>query len=364
MRSSILNTMILLLSFCLPANAVESAMVTRTQAEVDKLIQSGGSTKPEWLEAVKLNFPPTLQLHWEKPQNKEPWTPNKYLSQYVWSVINENSGRWREGLRLLYHVYDLNKDDPEKSKQTMKAIARNYQFLQLDPLRAAYWWRKSEIEKTGDPSDVVELADCFLKLGNKDFPRTILVAVDKDESRHGETIKLWTDMGDYDKALAVAKVKAEEDTNPDIAFLMAGETCRKMGKPMEAIDYFQKVLSMDDKKAGRDIKQSKSRARASMEAVKLYDTLDLAKIADGTYASESTGYSGIVSVAVTVKSNKIESSKVVKHTEKQYYGSLTETPAKIIQKQTVKGIDTFTGATITSEAIINATAKALAKGVK
>ena len=60
----------------------------------------------------------------------------------------------------------------------------------------------------------------------------------------------------------------------------------------------------------------------------------------------------------------IETVKVVKHTEKQYYGSLTDTPAKIIQKQTVKGIDAFSGATITSEAIINATAKALAKGIK
>jgi uncharacterized protein with FMN-binding domain len=54
----------------------------------------------------------------------------------------------------------------------------------------------------------------------------------------------------------------------------------------------------------------------------------------------------------------------VQHREKQYYSSLTDTPAKIIAKQGVKGVDSTSSATITSEAIINATAKALAKGAK
>lgn len=346
------------------AHAVEATPVVRTQAEVEKLIETDGATPPAWLETAKLNYPPTLQLHWERPKNKEPWTPNKYLSQYVWSVVNENPGRWREGLKLLYHVLDVNKDDPEKYKQTQKAIARNYQLLQQDPLRAAYWWKKSKIEKSGDPTDSVELADCYLKLGNKDFPRALLTKIGNDDSRHGETIKLWADMGEYQKALDVADIKADDDENPDIGFLMAGEIYRRMGKPNEAIEKFQKVLAMNDKSGGHDIKQSKSRARASLEATKLYDALDLAKVADGMYTSESAGYSGLVSVAVDVKANKIETVKVIKHTEKQYYGSLTDTPARIVLKQTVKGLDAYSGATITSEAIINATAKALAKGIK
>ncbi len=54
--------------------------------------------------------------------------------------------------------------------------------------------------------------------------------------------------------------------------------------------------------------------------------------------------------------------KVTRHREKQYYASLTDTPARIIKKQSLKGISATTGATLTSEAIINATAKALAGG--
>jgi uncharacterized protein with FMN-binding domain len=43
---------------------------------------------------------------------------------------------------------------------------------------------------------------------------------------------------------------------------------------------------------------------------------------------------------------------------------MTDTPAKIIAKQSVQGIDATSNATITSEAIINATAKVLSSGVK
>jgi len=350
--------------FAIAFSAFTAESVTRSIAEVDKLIATDGATTPPWFDSVKLNFPPTLNLTWEKPKQKEPWTPSKYISQYVWSVINENPGRWREGLKLLYHVYDLNKNDAEKSVTSMRAIARNYQFLQQDPARAAYWWKKSGIEKSDDPSDEVDLANCYFALGNKEFPRKLLNDIGKDESRHGETIKLWADIGDYDKALSVAKIKIEEDSNPDIGYLMAGETCRMMGNYKDAISHFEKVIAMDDNKAGRDIKQSKNRARGSLEAVKLYESLDLTKIPDGTYLADSTGYSGNIFLSVTVKAKKIEAIKVVKHTEKQYYGSLTDTPAKIISKQSVKGIDSFSGATITSEAIINATAKALAKAVK
>jgi uncharacterized protein with FMN-binding domain len=43
---------------------------------------------------------------------------------------------------------------------------------------------------------------------------------------------------------------------------------------------------------------------------------------------------------------------------------MTDTPQKILAKQGVRGVDATSAATITSEAIINATAKALAGGQK
>jgi uncharacterized protein with FMN-binding domain len=65
-----------------------------------------------------------------------------------------------------------------------------------------------------------------------------------------------------------------------------------------------------------------------------------------------------------VKAGRIEDVRVSKHTEKQFYSSIADTTRQIIQKQGVKGIDATASATITSEAIINATAKALANAMK
>jgi len=56
--------------------------------------------------------------------------------------------------------------------------------------------------------------------------------------------------------------------------------------------------------------------------------------------------------------------RVTKHKERQFYSALTDTPTRIIERQSVTGIDAVSGATMTSEAIINATAKALASGMK
>ena len=67
-----------------------------------------------------------------------------------------------------------------------------------------------------------------------------------------------------------------------------------------------------------------------------------------------------VQVEVVVRSKRIDSVRVTQHREKQFYSALTDTPYKIIEKQGVKGVDTTSSATITSEAIINAAAKALA----
>ena len=91
---------------------------------------------------------------------------------------------------------------------------------------------------------------------------------------------------------------------------------------------------------------------------------DVRKVADGTYREIGAGYNGPMEVEVKVSGGRIESVNVVRHREKQFYSALTDTTSQIIKKQSVQGIDTTSRATITSVAIINATAKALAQGAK
>jgi uncharacterized protein with FMN-binding domain len=170
-------------------------------------------------------------------------------------------------------------------------------------------------------------------------------------------------MGEFDKALALAKQKAA-DGMPTIAYLTAGDTCRLAGRYKEALAYYRKVLAAkgDTGREG-DVKKDRERAQASIQAIRLFDTLDVAQVANGVYTANSIAYAGPLYIEVAVQGGRIESVRVTKHQEKQFYSALTDTPSQIVQKQGVKGVDAVTGATMTSEAILNATAKALAEGM-
>jgi uncharacterized protein with FMN-binding domain len=72
------------------------------------------------------------------------------------------------------------------------------------------------------------------------------------------------------------------------------------------------------------------------------------------------GYASQIHVAVTVQGGRIQAIQITRHEEKQFYSAFTDTVQKIIQRQSVQGVDATSSATLTSEAVINAVAKALA----
>ena len=107
------------------------------------------------------------------------------------------------------------------------------------------------------------------------------------------------------------------------------------------------------------LKRFQTRARQSIASIQLFETLDVSKLRAGTYTESATGYEGPIRVEVKIASGKISNVSVVSHKEKQFYSALRDTPEKIVAQQTVKDIDATSGATITAQAIVNATAKAL-----
>ncbi len=144
--------------------------------------------------------------------------------------------------------------------------------------------------------------------------------------------------------------------------MAAGDALRQASQFDQAISYYNKVLTSDGYRNQDYENRFKARARESMEAIELFDQVDISRIPDGTYKDSSSGYSGRLDVAVAVSGGRIESVKVTQHREKQFYSALTDTETQILQRQTVRGVDGTSGATITSLAIINAAAKALASG--
>jgi hypothetical protein len=207
--------------------------VTRSRAEIEGLIEKVGRQAPDWWDSTPLTYPPTLDLDW--PMRAEgPWDARKNVGQYIWDVINPNPGRWKEGIKLVNHLMIRHKDDPQKLVRAMETLGHMYHNLMEDWARAVFWWRLCE--RHGGYVDRVGLAHCYWKLGSKEMAVEVLAEVGSDYTRHGAVIKLWADMGEYDKALSLAERKAAEGM-PVIAYLTAGDTCRLAGRYQEAAYY-------------------------------------------------------------------------------------------------------------------------------
>jgi uncharacterized protein with FMN-binding domain len=330
--------------------------VARSKTEVERLIQQAGATPPDWLSETPLEYPRSLDLSFQEPAPGG-WNNQKNVGQYLWDVINPNPGKWRSGVRLMYHLLEVNQGNQQVETRVMNHLGGIYHRMLQDHARAAYWWRRAGVEKNDAHGHGVALAECYWKLGNKQMAVELLGRIKTQFA----TIKLLSDMGETDRALAMAK-SAAQGSAADWAYLYAGDACRVAGRHKEALTMYEKVLTVPatGKQKGR-IERSHQRARANMEAIKLFELLDLRRVPDGTYRNSSMGYEAQVHVEVVVRSGRIENVRVTDHREKQYYSSITDTCQKIIAKQRVTGIDATSGATITSEAIINATAKALAE---
>jgi len=199
----------------------------------------------------------------------------------------------------------------------------------------------------------------LLRLGSKPMAMDLLGKVPLQFA----TIKLLADMGETRRALQVADANMRGNA-ADVAGVYAGDVCRVAGQyPRPGL------LREGPCRAGPRTGQGPHRAQPAAcpgqyrghQAVR----------SSGSEASARRDLSRRqprvwrqLSVEVVVRGGRIEAVRVTSHQEKQFYSSIADTPRKIIEKQGVKGVDATSSATITSEAIINATAKALNSGMK
>lgn len=334
-----------------------SGTSNRSKNEIERLIQDVGGSPPEWYDATPLDYPGSLDLSWPIKPPDNGWNNQKNMGQYIWDIINPNPGRWRSGVKLIHHVMTLHKDDSELLVRDMQSLAGMYFKLFQDYPRAAFWIQKAGVEKGTTQS--VMLAECYWRMGSKSMALEVL----NSRTLPATAIKLLGDMGETSRALQLVEAYARAG-RPHEAYLLGGDACRLAGQFPQAISFYQKVLDAEGAR-NKDYEQRfKARARESMEAVRLFDQADVRKVADGSYRSSSTGYNGALEVEVKVAGAKIQSVTVTRHSEKQFYAALTDTPNQIISRQSVKGVDATSGATITAQAIVNATAKALAQGAR
>ena len=335
--------------------------IERSREEVIAEIDRQGKAQPDWYETTPLNYPKTLDLSWPQPPPKG-WNSNLNIGQFIWDRINPNANKWQEGVRFMHHILSTTKDNDVRQR-AMRTLGAMYHNLLQDYSRSAFWFRLSGLENqlNDAPQQGIVLADCYWQLGSK---RMALEVLAKMKRKPYSAIKLLGDLGETDAAVKLGEAFAKSG-QASTSFLYAGDACRVAGRLDDAEKYYRRAIAgIPNAEADKPHrKRDKARAEASIAAIRFY-TLDPKNVRDGKYSASSIGYEAPVHVEVAVVDGRIESVNVTQHREKQYYSSLTDTPRKILARQGVSGIDATSNATITSEAIINATAKALADGLK
>lgn len=333
------------------------ATTTRSDAEVKRLIEEAGKTPPDWFATTPLEYPQSLDLSWPlKPPGKG-WKNQVNIGQYMWDIINPNPNRWKSGIRLVHHTLSLHKNDRVLLQRDMQTLGGMYFRLLQDFPRAAYWLRQARLSPTA-PQRIM-LAECYWRMGSTKMANEILSAKRLPLS----AIKLMGDMGQADRALRFANA-FKGHKNAQEAYLLAGDACRQAGRYQKAIQYYQQAIDAPVARNEDYAKRHRGRAADSIQAIRLFDQADVSKVADGTYKDISIGYNGDIEVEVKVVAGRIESLRVTRHNEKQFYAAITDTSQQILAKQSVKNIDATSRATITSQAIVNAAAKALARGAQ
>jgi uncharacterized protein with FMN-binding domain len=332
----------------------------RTKAEVDKLIDEAGRTAPSWWDSTPLTIPPGVDLSWTGGA--------RTVTPYIFNNIFPNPGRWGEGVKLLQHSLTLVKDKDKAAAQqnVSQLITMLYTKMLRDYARGAFWARR-----LGGQQGDTYLVECYLKLGCRDEALNLLTKLGANKQPNPMLIMLCGELGDAKTAMQWGEDMARNSQQPvftAMIYLAVGDACRQVGDVPNTLAYYGKVLAVaTDKGAANQaaaIKRFQGFAQTRLDATKLIDGLDLNKIPDGTYKDTSIGYVGPIEVTLTVKDHHIQSVMVSNHKENRAYSSITEVPQSIMLKQSLKGVDMVSGATITSAAIINASAKALAGAQK
>ncbi len=324
-----------------------------TRVMIEKMITQAGKTQPDWWDSVELDYPETLDLAGK--DRAEGWAPRVNLGAYYWSIVNPNPKRWKPGVMLLHKVMAVRKDDPQRLTESMRMLGRAYQRLLNDWARAAYWYRKAQARsKKKQLWTIVALAECYQKLGSKRMAITLLRKYRLHKTTYSSAIKLWSSLGQ--NALAIRLGKALASRRKDVGNLALGNAYRSAGQYDKAIAAYNRVLKV---KEGRRSKKSRKAAKLYIELVESMRGLDMAKVPDGTYTDVSEGYKGQLTVEVVMAGGIISNVKVTKHREDQPYRSIQDIPQQIVETQNLAHVDAITSATVTSNAIISATARAL-----
>lgn len=179
----------------------------------------------------------------------------------------------------------------------------------------------------------------------------------------------YAHFGEFDKAIAILN-EALKDLPPkpwQIANTAhidnnLGDLYAQKGDTVRAKQFYQEAIRLyptSDQPYGRHLlPRNVAKVQTKLNLLTM-ESLRTAQLRDGTYVGKTLGYVDTpeMEVSVTVTNGKIADIKV-KHSEKIDLGAADIIPKRIVEKQSLK-VDAITGATVTSQAVVDGAFQAL-----
>ena len=272
---------------------------------------------PKWLRSVKVNY-----------DLRKPW---KDARLHIRKLLGGTPETAREGMALTYLYF--RKGD----------IGDGHELPLYLLLGGEYAWAFAEFRKRlasapeGHTHEYLNLAACYSHFGEHKSAEQImniaLQRLPKPPWRIANEAKIHDHFGDL-----YAKMRKTD---------LARRHYRRAAElfPTSRQPYGRHLL-----------KRHAERVRTKIELLDM-KSLDFGRLRDGSYRGTTIGYRGDITVTVTVRGGKVADVKT-QHKEDIEQGATRIVPERIVKAQSLE-VDGITGATITSEAIVIGTFRAL-----
>lgn len=183
---------------------------------------------------------------------------------------------------------------------------------------------------------------------------------------------LYARFGEYERALQTLRDALEHLPDPPWQISgratvedKLGDVCAAMGDAEGARQHYNEAIRLfptSNQPYGRHLlHRNAAKVQAKLDLLNR-NALDISKLKDGVYRGSGVGYVKDVNATVTVKGGKIADIRL-QHEEKIDLGATDTVPKQIIERQNLE-VDSVTGATVTTQAIVQAVYEALQRAGK
>ena len=307
-RQTLARLIALLLSVCTAAAAERNLAEDAARLKIP----------PDWLAEVTTTY-----------DTGEPW---KEARQHIRKLLGQ--GKHREAIKLTYDYLIVRKVNKNTHEYPM------YVYLGGEYAWAIQIYEQRLKQKGSEHAHESRcLASCYMK--------------------YGET----------DKALKALRFGAKHLPKPPWDKMAAagiedhmGDVYAQEGNAETAKRHYQKAMALyrgANPRYGRHLLPRRvAKIQAKLDLMQL-EELDVTKLRDGVFSGQSIGYTKVLTTMVTLRGGRIVDIKV-RHKENIEQGATRTIPQQIIEKQSLQ-VDAVTCATITTQAIVEATYRALQK---